>query len=131
MEFEAALQQYLITFPGLTAIVGTRVYPLTMPQNTTYPALTYQRVSERTIQSHQGTSNFAYTRYRFMCWAKTFPAARQLASALKGAIIGYRGAMGARWAGSIRHDNELDNYDEQTKTFSVLSDFIIGHNEPL
>ena len=130
MEFESALQQFLITFPSVTAIVGTRVYPLTMPQNVTDPAITYQRVSERTIQSHQGASNFAYDRYRFTCWAKTFPAARQLARALKGAIIGYRGAMGARWTGSIRHDNELDGYDEQTKTFSVMSDFIIGHNEP-
>lgn len=131
MELEAALQQFLTTFPSVTAIVDTRIYPLKMPQNVRMPAATYQTVSDRTIQSHDGTSNFAYTRIRFMCWGRTFEDARELARAIKGALVGYRGMMGARWIGSIRADNELNSYNEQTKMFDYMSDYIIGHNEPL
>lgn len=130
MELARGLYEFLKEYPGVTALVGTRIYPVTFPQNVILPAITYQRVSDRTIHSHGGSSNFAYTLFRIMTWAWNYGDARQAARAVKSALVGYRGMMGARWVGSILHDNDLDNYDEQTKMFSVISDYTIGHNEP-
>lgn len=89
----------LITgFPGVAALIGTRCYPVTLPENPTLPALRYQFAggsSEPTFE----TSGMQKARIQFDAFAETADAAIALRDALIGtqgspALNGYRGFLG-------------------------------------
>ncbi len=72
---------------------GQRVYPLVLPFNTTYPALTYQRITN----SGHHDINVDFPRVQITAWSELLLQARQLAvevedrlQRFKGVVQGYR-----------------------------------------
>lgn len=50
---EEAIRAHLVADSGVAAIVGDRVYLVQLPQNPTYPAIRYQRISTIPLYTHQ------------------------------------------------------------------------------
>ena len=73
MTLEQIIQNALVADPGVSAVIGSRLYLLQLPQNPTYPAAVFQRVSTVPIYSHspdvgqQGSVGVA--RFSFTAWA--------------------------------------------------------------
>ena len=59
MRIEQALFNRLSTFVGLTAIVGARIYPVRLPLHSSYPAVSYFRVSRPTRRTFGGQAAIA------------------------------------------------------------------------
>lgn len=131
MTLDQALFNYLSTFAGLTALIGTRVYPRVLPQNPTYPAVTYQRVSSTRMRTMGAPLLGAEPRIQFTIWAETHLAARAIATQLRAALEGYTGTMGG--AGGVdvlgaQEQNDLDDYEPLTKLHQAILDFTIWHH---
>ncbi len=92
---EEALFSYLTSAPRETAaLVGTRVYPLLIPQEQQMPAIAYQRVGTQPKLAHDGPMGWARAVIQFTCQAGTFAGVKAITLALRNDLAGYRGQMG-------------------------------------
>jgi hypothetical protein len=131
MSLAAGIFDFLST--GLS--VGDRVYPLTLPQDVTLPALTFQVISDIPTLSHDVAQDHPLytgarrsdTRVQFDCYGSTYDDAEALADELHTLAVGYRGFWGAIEVDSVLPDNRLDDRDEAPDVWRVICDLIIGH----
>lgn len=87
MSAEQTVYNTLKNDAGVAALVGTRIYPLVLPQNPTYPAISYQRISTRPVQT-RGGNGLAFVRMQVDCFATGYTAAKQLSDAVVSALAG-------------------------------------------
>jgi len=132
MIIEEALYAYLTNYAELTALVGDRIYPVILPQNTTLPAVTFQRISGIREYSQSGPSGLAHPRFQFSCWAEKYEEAKAVAEQIRLALEGYKGMMGGSdgvRVDAIYVEDDHDIYDPETKEYHVALDAIIWHEE--
>lgn len=129
MTIDEALFTRLSTHAGVAALVATRIYPILMPQNTTLPAITKQRISGPRVQSLVGSSGLAYPRYQVDAWASTYDGAKAVADQVRAALDGFRGYVGTVRIGGIRLIGDQELYEEETRTHRVSQDFSVWHDE--
>src|SRR5688500_44365 len=103
---EAAIVSLLVQGSSnpVRAIIGTRAYPLVLPQAPTYPAVRYQR-SDTVRGPYRGmaTGRAGYAKPRFQvdCYAATPASAQALADAVRSVLDGYKGTASGVAIGSI------------------------------
>lgn len=131
---EEGLYHFLTNNAGLVALVGTRVYPNRLPQSGTLPALTYQRIDSPRIATHDtaGASGTARPRFQFDCWGATYATCKAVSDALRAALNGYRGTMGAADPVTVQsaliQDETYDDF-EDAGMGRMATDYIIWHLE--
>jgi hypothetical protein len=82
------------------ATTPVRIYPMRLPQSPTYPAITYQNVSDTEEYSHGGRSGLQVARVQFSIWGKDasgssgYDSVYAVLRQLKLALVGHDGAMG-------------------------------------
>jgi len=126
---EIALEDILTANSGVTALVAQRVYAMKMPQNPTYPLITYFRVSGPRVESMQGASGLASPRFQIDIWAKTYAETKAIARAVQLALEGYRATVGTVPVQGILFDSDRDLYESTPELYRVSMDFVIWHNE--
>ena len=92
-----AIQTYLATDAGCQAQLGTPtsradsttgIFPISAPGNVAMPYLVVQQISGEPLQeSFQGTGRLQTSRWRFSCYGTTYLKAKQLARALREALL--------------------------------------------
>lgn len=125
MSFESALKSHLGADATLTALVANRVYPLTIPEKASLPAVVYQRVitaPENDIDGLDG--KLLRIRVQITVWARTTDNARQIAE-----VIRLRMQVAATsFSGVMLFDS--DTYDPTTGQPGVVMDFSCGYRTP-
>lgn len=118
---------------AITAIVSDRIYPDTLPQNPTFPAITFSQVSRVGVDGLEGSCGKARRRVQVDCWATTRKGSWQLADAVRQTLNGFHtGTFADSVIGSVRLDNETGLFDEESKitgTYRVIQDYILAHLE--
>lgn len=128
MAFEEGLFTYLSTYAGLAALVGTRIYPMLLPQQPTLPAVTYQRIS--TPRLHEFEASFLpHPRFQFDCWAGDFLAAKNVAEQVRLALDLYTGAMGAETVEVSIVEDERDTYEPDVDIWHSMVEAVIWYEE--
>jgi len=128
MTIAVLLQDALEENVGVAALTSTRIYPLILPQTPTYPAITYQRVSNT---GQDGTSTLRQSRWQVNCWSKRRDGAggygecQQLATAVKAALEEYIDLSATPGINMALVVNELDDYEETTQIYRVIIDVIL------
>jgi hypothetical protein len=100
-----ALQSYLAADAGVQVVLGTPstrndrttgLFPTQGPDEPTAPWVVYQQVSGNPLQeSMQGTGRLTTERWRISCYGSTYKQAKQLAAAVKLAMISWLGTQGS------------------------------------
>lgn len=124
-----SLYAYLQTRPGLTALVGNRVYPRRRPSGAVFPLITYTRIDTRRGQSHTGPDGLAEPRIQFDIWAADPDTADAVAEQLRLALNGYRGQMGDVEVGSAFVVGEHDDDEPELGFYRRVLDVQIQHAE--
>ena len=120
---DAELRLFLMTFPGVTDLVGTRVYPALLPEDETLPAVVLQQISEVPSHSNSGVSH-TRPRYQIDCYASTLATARVLDQHIRKALRGQRNRMGGYTTVSfLRNTSNYKLNDEES--WRVSSDYVI------
>jgi len=122
-----SLYTYLAADGGITALASTRIYPVVIPQNPTFPLITYQVVSTPVLHTLDGTSA-PNSRIQIDCWAETALAAHGLADAVETALDNYSGTMNSAdvVSGSLLI-NRQDIFEEDVEDYRVLLEFSLIH----
>ena len=125
------MRTYLLADSAVAAKIGVRMFPISLPQNVRYPAITYSQVSSVRERDLCGPAGFAHPRISINSWAETYLEARALADAVDDALYNFRGKFtptGVR-VGSVRLENEMDQEEPDVEVYRVLQDYIVSHVE--
>jgi hypothetical protein len=122
MSVSTLLRTALTNHTGVHTRVGSRIYPLLLPEHPTYDAITYQRIDNVWLA---GSNDIRETRYQLSCWATTYLGAQALTVDVKDALEGYQDRDQSPSILDTRIENEIDDYDETVKAFRTIVDVIL------
>ena len=91
MSIDTAISIRMTGYAGLSALVSTRIYRPPIPQNPTYPLVTFQEVSDLPIKVMGGNAGIRHARYQVDCWATTIASAKAIAVQVAAALDNYAG----------------------------------------
>lgn len=132
-DIRPALRAFLLADAGIAAVVGTRVYPIKIPQGVNAASIVYTRVSGRGDYHMAGPSGLAMPRFQIDAWAPTGDAATALAALIKARIDGFRGVMGSGPAAVTVQGvfllDEREDYDDTVKLHRMSRDYAIDFEE--
>ena len=128
-ELEAVLYAHLSSYAGLVAIVSDRIYPVIMPQNPTYPTVTFQRIDGPREHAFVVDAGLAHPRIQVDSWGKSYASVKSVATQLRGAM--------ERWADETTNpvvldsflENDEDTQEAETGLYRVRQDYIVWYRE--
>lgn len=128
MSVETVLYDRGRAHAGLSALIGTRLYPGVLPQKCTYPAVNYSRVFASRVSAMGADTGLVRARFQFDIWADTYAVARAIAEQVR---LCYQ-----RWsntAGTVIQDiyfvGEVDLYEDETRIHHAALDFEVIYRE--
>jgi len=123
VEVEVLVRQRLRASPEVSALVGTRIFPVggrpDEGPEAALPAITYQRVSNRRLTSHEGSLGASLPLVQLSCWAKTWSEARAVAAAVRRALDGWIDYSSDPPIHGVTIEGELDEYDADARVYHV------------
>ena len=124
---ESGLVSLLKSDPEISALVGSRVYPVIVPATATYPCLSYHTVSkppEVTLdKSAQETA-----RIQIDCWGNSYSSVKALQQKLHTLLDGFLGTCPDGTDISLcTRDIEGDYWESDAKVFRCLSEYLVEY----
>lgn len=129
MNAEKAIYARLAAVAGVTALVGTRIYPVLAPQNPTFPHLVYQRISAERIGNLGADTDMVESRVQVSCFADSYSGTKELADAVRLALQRADGTFGGVTVDDMWIESDQDIYDPQTRDHFVAIDVLVRHRE--
>jgi hypothetical protein len=126
---EKAIYSILTGDSDVSALVGTRVYPVNIPQNPTYPLVSFSRVSGNRVASMSGASSISMPRFEIGCFADTYSAVKTLAGKVRSVLFGYSGTIAGVIVYSVLLESDTDNYQEGIDKYMISNDYFFHHKE--
>lgn len=104
---------------------GSRIYPLHLPQDSTYPAISYQQIS--TIRTHRFGQDGSVIRVRVQlnCWGKTYADVQTLAGEVESRLSRFRGTEAGVEVLDVLQDSVTEGYESATQTRRVIQEYTI------
>lgn len=99
------------------ALVGGRVYPKLMPQDTQKPALVYGVINDRDIET-LGCAVGSSVRFQIDIYAESYSEVKAIKEQVKSALYGFEHKP--------REMNTLDDYEHETQLYREMIDFTIN-----
>lgn len=110
---------------GVSALVGTKIYPMVAPQGTASPLVVYQRIDNDPNDTKTGTSKLDFHRVQITAWGATNTEAESLDDAIRTAIDRYEGTVSGVVVDGVQYLNTTDTYDENAEEYGKISDYYI------
>lgn len=128
MSVETEIFSRLSGFAGLSALVGTRIGPNILPQSTTYPAISYRRVSAERASAMGADPGNVRARFQVDVFAETYASARAVAEQVRQALQRWTNNSGTVIQGTY-YLNEVDLYEDETQIHHLALDFEVNYLE--
>lgn len=132
MRAEKVIRSLLLANATVTAAVGTRVYPVTLPEGTTLPAIVLDHVStveQPTIDANAPLA-LVESRISVTVIADTYTTLKTLTDACRVALNFKRGSIAGVNVVSVRRALVGPEYkDDQLRSFAQPLDFMVLHFE--
>ncbi len=104
MTIGAAMRSHLLADGSIAALVGTRIYPLRLPEKQVFPAVVLTRISGIRYSHLRGAGSLARPRYQVDSWATTHDGATALGSLCRQRLDGFKGT----WTDDLSPATEVD-----------------------
>lgn len=118
---------------AVDALVGTNIFPGTIPQKNTYPAIVYSLLGEDRLETKDGPVN-NFHRFTLEIYASAedsdggYPKVQSIAKATKNLLEWYSGELSG-FTYSIRFKDQVDApYEEAPEAFKIIQDFSMRVN---
>lgn len=128
MEYE--LRTKLLSDATVAAILATRLYPVILPQNTIFPAATYQIIDTPRDNTLDGPSGLARPKIQFTLWATKADNVKALARAIRLALNGFKGTLpDGSDVKSVLLEDERETYESDVNLHRIDLDFVVWFDE--
>ncbi len=108
-EIEEALVAHLLAQPGLTALIGNRLYPDLLEDDTSLPAVVYLNVSDTKDHTLAGQLDLESPVIQFTAYAETKAQAKAVSRQIKAALQDFAGTLSGVPVQFIKLLNELSS----------------------
>jgi hypothetical protein len=124
MTLSAQMYSILSGSTSVTSQVGTRVYPVTLPQDVRFPAVRYTIVSNIREWAMTDDTGDVTARVQITSWGRTPDEAETVSE-------GVRAAVQRVISGTLECflENELVDYDDSTGVYAHSLDVIVHYTE--
>jgi hypothetical protein len=110
MTIEALIGERLASDATLTALVGERIYYLSLPDKLKYPCVCFKRIStRRDSYGMTGGAHLSESLFQFDCYAKTPEAMAQVRDAVRARIERYQDKTSTPVVQDCFIENEMDD----------------------
>ena len=117
VDFEIVLLRTLKDAPGLSELIGNKVFALVIPQGTKLPCITFQRLGGSPANTLVGASGLEEIDLQIDVYAKNYGEAKAVAKAVRAAMPPNGEVFGAH----LIEDQDL--YEDGTNYFRVSMEF--------
>lgn len=135
------LRTFILADPALAAALGTRVYPIKLPQTVTYPAMTIQKISGSALAPLKGRASLARPRFQCDVWtregdgnasAEVQRIGQLLSDRLEGAVFTVQDedvSPAEALIVALEFDNDQETYETDVEGgfFRYRADYFIHH----
>jgi hypothetical protein len=116
---------------ALTALISTRLNPVRIPQESSFPAVSYQLVSEIPNPTKSGHSRTEFARVQINAYGVTLASAESVASAIRNAfeVVTLPATFNSIKCQTIEFDGELQTADDTAAfagLYQISQDYIIN-----
>lgn len=111
MSLNAAVLAILSGDGTLTALVGTRIYALTAPQDDQLPDVTFQRIGSEPTHAWNADPGLVRAEVQVDCWGRTLAEAASVRDAVVGAFSRYGGTAGGTAIQEALLMNDFEQHD--------------------
>ena len=129
MSVEKNICAFLLQQTALTKLIGARIFPIHIPQNSELPAIAYNMISKPRTYSQSGDSHLVKPRIQFSCFGHRYHDVRDVADQIVIALSGFKGNMDGATIQSAFIENEVDLYESDTKIYHIPVDVIFQYND--
>jgi hypothetical protein len=135
---EEALVIILKNDPGLTALVGSRIYPGVLPQLVVFPAIAYRLTNREHMErlEQRGSAGLVRSTFRLYSCSKgtsgvssAYGETKKVDAAVIQCLLGFHGTVSntgtppaSLEVQHVRHVNTLEFYDDATETWQVVTE---------
>ncbi len=135
-DLESALVAAIEGEATITALIGSRLFPVHVPESATLPALTYQVSGREPDHVLDGAAGLAHATWRFTALSRSYSDVIALAELLRLLFQGFAGLMGATTVLGTLAENESDSLQWATdgtdqQKFERAADFTFLVREPV
>ena len=117
VDFESVLLRMLQEDAGLSALVGSKVFPLFIPSGNYLPCVTFQRPGGRPANTLSGASGLEEIDLQIDVWARGYDEAKAIAKAVRAAMP----SSGPQFSAHLIEDQDL--YEDGTNYFRVSMEY--------
>lgn len=137
-DIRAAIKEYILGDSSIAAIIGTRIYPVILPQGVVDTSIVYSRISGLGDNTMRSATFLSRPRMQIDAWSARHDTAAELANLIKQRIDGFGpgdlpyGSNSPRdfvFVQGIFYQSERDDFDNEMKMFSVSRDYFVWHEE--
>lgn len=107
--------------------VSERVYPVTAPQHTVMPYLTYRRISTPQDYAHDGPTGLHRPRFQIDGYGKHFTDVMDIAAEVRAALSGHVGDLDTKPVQACKIVSEHNTYEYEAEAHRVIIDVIIWY----
>lgn len=104
---------------------GKRVHPMYLPQDVSYPCVSYFQVSATQVHTMGDGADLWRVRMQVDVWGTTYASARTLADEVRGKLHRWRGIQGNVRVIDILFDDEDTPLDPDMMTYRVSQDWTL------
>lgn len=119
VDFEQELLRTLQGNPGVSELVGNKVFALLIPPGTRLPCVTFQRIGGRPANTLCGHSGLEEIDLQIDAWGRSYAEAKAVAKAVRVAMP----AGGPRFGAHLMEDQDL--YEDGTAYFRVSMEYTV------
>jgi len=121
------LRSFILADSAVATLIGTRMYPNTLPQNPAFPAVTYQPVSAVRTSTLRHADNLPMVRVQIDAWSKNVGQAREVANAIRALFHYYN--WGIAGVQRVKADDQREDYEPDTLLHRVSTDYLVHYAE--
>ena len=111
--------------------IANRFYPLVVPEGSTYPCATYQRIATRRYPTFEGHANLQTPKIQIDVYSLNYGVSKMAAENIVSEIESSQGTIGDAenyvTGAGVLTTNEFDAYEQDTKRYRVVIEIEVTH----
>ncbi|RLA58684.1 MAG: hypothetical protein DRQ89_15090 [Epsilonproteobacteria bacterium] len=101
----------------LTALIDSRIYPVQVPQNGTFPCAIYSVDEDEAEKSYDGQGTFQRVNFEIDAWADEHADAISTGAAVQTAMKNYRGTLAGVQVDTIYIESVITVYEDAIEKY--------------
>ena len=121
---EQAIHDILKDDAAVAAVIGTRIYPLIIPQWTLFPCITYQRITDTPTNDKDGVSRLDVIKIDIDMWGDKYSTLKDLKTKVRTALDNFDGTK-TGFTINVIFEAEQDLFEMEADSYHINQSYSI------